>query len=420
MGEHRRRRRLTTSAAAGIATIALVAGASVIMVAGSPPRASAAEVVVRPASGTWIVDGHGFGHGRGMSQWGARAAAAAGLSGERILGFYYPGTGRAPIGNPILRVQVNDSADPFVQLLPVAGLRLGWTGHGVVLPALAGLQRWQVGRWGSAYRMRYKTAAGWHWYGGALPRSVTVTASHGVLRVYRNNGTATDYRQSLVVTRSGFASVLVNRLRMEFYLRGVVPRESPASWPVQALRAQATAARTYAERARRAPRSSLYDICDTTACQVYGGAANWRASGSRLSGEETRTNAAVASTAGVILTAGGKPAVTEYSASNGGQVAAGGRSYLPARRDPYTAGDPYGSWSVKVKVADVAAKLGLRRVDKVTITARDRAGAFGGRVLAATVAGVDRAGKPRSVAVTGSALKNALGLRSNYFRLRAG
>jgi hypothetical protein len=48
------------------------------------------------------------------------------------------------------------------------------------------------------------------------------------------------------------------------------------------------------------------------------------------------------------------------------------------------------------------------------------AGAFGGRVLAATVAGIDRAGKPRSVAVTGSALKNALGLRSNYFRLRAG
>jgi stage II sporulation protein D len=404
-----------------MATIALVAGTGVVMVVGDPPRASAAaEVVTRPASGNWIVDGHGFGHGRGMSQWGARAAAAGGLSAERILGFYYPGTVRAGVGNPLIRVRVNDAGDPFVQLRPMAGLRVGWAGHSVSMRAIPGVQRWQVGKWGTTLRLRYRTAAGWHWYGPALPASVTVAASHGVLRVYWNNGASTDYRETLVVTRTGSTSTVVNRLHMDSYLRGVVPRESPASWPVQELRAQAIAARTYAYARVRSPLSSRYDICATTSCQVYGGATNYRAGGRRISGEEPRTNTAVASTRGVILTAGGRPAATEYSASNGGWVAPGGRSYLPARRDPYTAKDPYANWSLRVPVATVARYFGFRRLDKVQVTSRDGAGAFGGRLLRATLSGLDGAGKPRSVAVSGSALKNALGVRSNYFRLRTG
>jgi stage II sporulation protein D len=404
-----------------MATIALVAGAGVVIVVGDPPRASAAaEVVTRPANGSWIVDGHGFGHGRGMSQWGARAAAAGGLSAERILGFYYPRTVRAGVGNPLIRVRVNDASDPFLQLRPIGGLRVGWAGHSVMLRAMPGVQRWQALKWGTTLRLRYKTAGGWHWYGPVLPATVTVSASHAVLRVYWNNGAMTDYRETLVVTRTRSTSAVVNRLHMESYLRGVVPRESPASWPVQALRAQAIAARTYAYARVRSPQSSRYDICATTACQVYGGVTNYRASGRRISGEERRTNAAVASTRGVILTAGGRPAATEYSASNGGWIAAGGRSYLPARRDPYTARDPYANWSVRVSVAKVGKSFGFRRLDKVQVTSRDGAGAFGGRLLGARLTGLDGAGKPRSVAVSGSALRNALGVRSNYFRLRRG
>jgi Stage II sporulation protein len=299
-------------------TIAAAAGAAVIIVGDAPGASAAPEVVTRPASGIWIVDGHGYGHGRGMSQYGARAQAAAGRSADQIVAFYYPGAVRSRIGNPTIRVLVNDGDDPFVQLRPSAGLRVGWAGHSVVLPAIRGLQRWQVGKWGTTFRLRYLAPGGWHWWGGSLPSSVTVTDSRDILPVVWNDGSRTDYRTSLVVTRTGNTSAVVNRLPMEYYLRGVVPRESPASWPVQALRAQAVAARTYAYSRIRSPR------------------------------------------------------------------------------------------------------FGFRRLDRVQVTGRDGAGAFGGRLLSATITGIDGVGKPRSVAVSGSTLRNALGVRSNYLRLRVG
>lgn len=277
-----------------------------------------------------------------------------------------------------------------------------------------------MARWGSTLRARFLDRAGWPWYGPALPATVTLTASHGVVRVYWNPGTATDYRESLVVTRAGGLSRVVNRLHLESYLRGVVPRESPASWPVQALRAQAVAARTYAYGRLRNPLSAYYDICPTTACQVYGGATNYRTDGTRLSGEEARSTTAVTTTGGTILTYRGAPAATEYSASHGGWIAYGGRSYLPAKKDPNTAGDPYANWSVRVRTATVGTAFGLARLDKVQITGRDGAGAYGGRVLSATLSGIDGAGKPRAVAVSGAALRNALGARSTYLRIRTG
>src|SRR4051794_39583919 len=107
-------------------TIAVAAGAVAIMVVDTPGAAAAPEVVARPATGTWIADGHGYGHGRGMSQYGARAQAAAGRPAGQILAFYYPGTARTGIGNPSIRVLVNDGDDPFVQLRAVAGLRVSW------------------------------------------------------------------------------------------------------------------------------------------------------------------------------------------------------------------------------------------------------------------------------------------------------
>jgi stage II sporulation protein D len=413
-----RRRRLLTSTAAVIGAITVAAGASVVMVAGDPPRAAAApEIVTRPASGTWIVDGHGYGHGRGMSQWGTRAAAAAGRSGEQILAFYYPGTTRTGVGDPMIRVRVG--ADAFPQLRPVGGLRVYWGTRNAGLPAIRGAIRWQAAPWGDGLRMRYKTARAWKWWGPALPGDLSFAAGGGVLRVYRNDGRGTDYRGTLRVYRSGSTTVAVNRLRLDSYLRGVVPRESPASWPVQALRAQAVAARTYAYARLRSPLSSRYDICDTTSCQVYGGMTNYRADGSRISGEQASTDKAIAGTGGMILTRDGRPAATEYSASHGGWIARGA-PYLPPKKDPYTAGDPYATWSVRVSVAAVGRYAGLKRLDKVQITARDGAGQWGGRVLGATLTGIDGSGKPRAVQVSGSALRAALNVRSNYLRIRTG
>ena len=416
-----RRGRLLASAAGGTCAAALLAGAVTAGVAGGPPAASAAaEAVTRPASGVWVVEGRGFGHGRGMSQWGARAAAAGGRSAGQILGFYYPGTVRARIGNPTLRVRVG--TDPELVVTPAPGLRVSWAGGRVALPArptAAGADRWKVGAYARTLRLAYRTRAGWTWWGPVLPRRVSMASSRPVLRVQWRDRTATEFRGVLAVTRAAGGSVVaVDRLPMESYLAGVVPRESPASWPAPALRAQAVAARTYAYAAVKRPRSSLYDLCDSTACQVYGGARQLWPDGSRLSGEERSTTAAVAGTRGVVLLSRGRPATTEYSASNGGWSAAGGVPYLVARSDPYTAGDPYRSWAVRVKVADVGRKFGFSRLDRLRVVARTGRGHWGGRVLDVELVGLDGVGKPRAVRVSGGAVRSALGLRSTYFRVR--
>ena len=85
----RRRTCTTTSALAG-----LLSTLAVGLVAAAPP-AAAEEVLERPASGVWAVEGRGWGHGRGMSQWGAQGAASQGVSAEQIVSTYYPGTERA-------------------------------------------------------------------------------------------------------------------------------------------------------------------------------------------------------------------------------------------------------------------------------------------------------------------------------------
>lgn len=414
------RRRLPASALAGTCAAALLAGAVTVGVASRPPgAAAAAEAVTRPADGTWLIDGRGYGHGRGMAQWGARAAAARGLSAEGILAFYYPGTVRTRVGNPALRVRVG--ADPELVVAPAPGLQVRWRGGLVRVPAAPGADQWKVGAYGSRLRLAARGRSGWAWWGPVLPAQVEVASSAPTLRAHWRDRTATDLRGVLTVTRSaGGTVVVVDRLPMESYLAGVVPRESPASWPLQALRAQAVAARTYAYASLKRPRSSLYDLCDSTACQVYGGARRLRPDGSRLSGEERSTTAAVAGTSGVVLLSAGRPATTEYSASNGGFSVSGGVPYLVARADPHVAGDPYATWQVTVTVADVGRKFSFSRLDRLRVVARSGGGSWGGRVLDVELVGLDGVGKPRAVRISGGTLRSALGLRSTYFRIGPG
>ena len=84
--------------------------------------AQAAEVVPRPGSGVFQVEGRGYGHGRGMSQWGAYGAADAGLDWTQILDFYYPGTARAAQANSAIRVQISVDSGSDVRVDPAAGL----------------------------------------------------------------------------------------------------------------------------------------------------------------------------------------------------------------------------------------------------------------------------------------------------------
>jgi stage II sporulation protein D len=410
-------RHLLSSSFGGTCAVALLAGAATAMVAEQAPASAAGETHVRPASGIWRVEGRGYGHGRGMAQWGARAAAAAGSSGEQILAFYYPGTVRGAIGNPTIRVRVGP--DPNLVVGPASGLKASWSGGSIGLPSSPGVNRWRVLERGRGLGLRYHDARGWHSWGPALPASVEVTASTRTLRVHRHDLTSVDYRGSLVAARSGAGTIVVNRVPLQAYLSGVVPRESPASWPVEALRAQAVAARSYAYARMRRSSSTRYDICDTTACQVYGGAAKYNSAGERIYGAHARTDSAIKSTAGVVLTYAGRPATTEFSASNGGVTVGSSLPYQVAKTDPHVAGDPYRVWTERVRVSDVAAAFGFSRLDYLRVTQRDGHGAYGGRVLSVLLAG-RRAGTAYSTTVTGNGLRSALGLRSTYLTLRTG
>ena len=195
----------------------------------------------------------------------------------------------------------------------------------------------------------------------------------------------------------------VDTLPLEEYLRGVVTREMPASWPAEAIAAQAVAARTYAVRSRSTARA--YDVCDTTACQVYGG----------IGGETTAGDAAVASTAGTILTWQGAPALTMYSSSNGGRALSAGLPYLVDQRDPWDdwAPNPNPTWMRRVADTTLEAlRPAIGDLTGVQVLDREGGGEWGGRVTA-----VRLVGKAGSAVVPGDELKARLGLKERWVAL---
>ena len=119
-----------------------------------------------------------------------------------------------------------------------------------------------------------------------------------------------EYRGKLQVLYNSKLNTLVpiNIVNMEEYLQGVISSEMPTLFPMDALRAQAVLARTYANKHIGKHRSYGYDVCDAQNCQVYGG----------VSAESERANAAVESTMGEILQYQNKPIESVFSANCGG------------------------------------------------------------------------------------------------------
>ena len=121
----------------------LLAGIALAGVVTAPP-AAAEEVVERPADGLFAVQGHGWGHGRGMSQWGAQGAASLGRTAEEIVSFYYPGTARGVVAPAPIRVllQGDDGAD--LQVHPATGLSVTDVASGATAVLPSGPTMWRV------------------------------------------------------------------------------------------------------------------------------------------------------------------------------------------------------------------------------------------------------------------------------------
>lgn len=128
--------------------------------------------------------------------------------------------------------------------------------------------------------------------------------------------------------------MVVSLMHVDDYLKGVVPREMPASWPLEALKAQAVVARTYTYANRNKHAALGFDLCHlSTCCQAYGG-VEW---------EHPNSNRAVDETRGVIALFNGRPASTFYHSDSGGHTE--NVEHVWTRAIPYLIGvpDPFGA-----------------------------------------------------------------------------
>jgi stage II sporulation protein D len=359
------------------------------------------------AQATTTITGRGFGHGRGMSQYGAQGAAIAGKTVRQILDFYYPGTavGKAT-GN--IRIRLTADTTDGVRVVATDNLRLRDLRAGKVhtLPKASTRNEWSIDPYGehgtrvSSFDAKKRTWTLWRTLKGMAqfegPGVIALVLPSGDQAGYRGMIRATDVAGSHLDT--------VNVVPLETYLKGVVPREAVVTWRPAALQAQAVAARTYAAYYRLRAGNQAYDLCDTIACQVYGGS----------DAEQPSTNAAVAATAGQVRLYRNTPIIAEFSSSNGGATAAGDAPYQILKMDSWDAypgnRNPNASWTVTRPTAEIQAAFGVGAIRSLQVLSRTGVGPGGGRVVT-----VEAAGAAGTKAMTGDQLRGRLSLRSAWF-----
>ena len=369
-----------------------------------------ADAPTARADGDITFSGHGFGHGRGMSQYGSYGyAVERNATYTQILDHYYRGTTLAgDAGNPVVSVEL-------------IGMRNAET---IITGPRLWLNGAPLGR--AAVRIRgvatntFEITVGdsctgpWTLWtgspGGIVGNGTTVSED---VRLCEAGGVRA-YRGSMVVLDGGGYAATVNYVSLDDYLRGVVPREMPAGWGsagggrgMEALKVQAVAARSYALSSQWKPYANT---CDTTSCQVYGGAYTQPHGGAVTWGEDARTDAAIAATSGQVRRkANGTISRTEFSSSTGGWTAGG---EFPAVEDlgDSTSINPNRNWAVTLPRATVASRLGVGSINNLRVTQRNGLGVDGGRVLQMVV---DHSGGQSTF--TGNQVRSALGLKSDWF-----
>lgn len=403
-------------------------------------RTSALPVAV--AVDQLVIDGHGNGHGIGLSQWGAYGYAVdLGWSSAQILDHYYGATvaasvtaaeAAAPVRVRLMRLDDQQTAVVHDRAqIVVDGVAGGPWGSVVARETSPGAYT----VWANAVAVCPASAdlvlAGWTAVASALPtvvmRTVTDTSARAdpadLLAVCEPTGKVRSYRGSVrAVNGTDGENRTVNEVPLEQYLRPIVASEMSASWAsngngrgAQALQAQAVAARSYGLAEHR---YSYAATCDLT-CQTYPGAAVRATLGAAYSRvEQSAVDVAVAATAGVVRRVGdvaGPVAYTMFSASSGGWTASSALPF-PAVIDDgdATAANPAHDWTVTVPATTIAAawpSIGIPT--GLTVTSRSGQGEWGGRVLTAVINGT-----LDDVSVTGDQVRRAFGLSSTWFAIR--
>ena len=361
-------------------------------------------LVPATANADLVVHGRGWGHGVGLSQYGAYGyALREGRDHRSILAHYYTGSAYGTAPSTRMRVLLKRARAPRISGATVARahdrrrVRLR-QGRGYRFAAL-GSRRIRVVD-AATGRTRARLLAPVNVSGGSS------TVLHGPAGNGLRNGA---YRGRMVLQRAGRGVLVVNHVALEHYLYGVVPAEMPASWPAEALRAQAVVARSYALTSLRP--GEAYDVFPDVRSQVYRG----------LASEIASTNAAVRATRARVVTVGGRVAQTFFFSTSGGRTAAneeewGGTplSYLRSVRDPHDDLSPVHTWTARFSRREAERRLRsvlsgrLRRLSVVSRTPSGRAsqvrvrGSGGNRV------------------VSGATIRALLGLRSVWITRTSG
>jgi stage II sporulation protein D len=315
-----------------------------------------AALALAPAAGasvSWVVKGHGFGHGVGMSQYGAYGYAKHGKDYRFILAHYYSGTTIGQVTNTrIVRV-----------LLDISGGDVAFSSATSACgQALDPSRSYEAHRVGSTVKLRSSDGTPLADCGRKLRAADKGTVAIAGLGSYRG-------ALEVVPTASDAGSLnAINALPVDQYVKGVVPNESPASWPQAALRAQAIAARSFALTVNVG--GNGFDLYSDTRSQVYEG----------LSSETAATNEAADATKGLVVTYGGEIAETYFSACSGGHTESVQNiffgpavPYLVGVPDPYDYYCPLHNWTLKFSGAEISAKLGAYldgALQRIVITQR--------------------------------------------------
>lgn len=345
--------------------------------------------VAASAAVNWVVHGRGFGHGVGMSAYGAYGFAKHGKDYRFILGHYYRGTS---IGNldqsRVVRVLLDISPTDVefsgatsacgASLDPNRGYEAHRTGRSVVLRSSGGKPLADCGR-----KLR---AAG---------RGKIAIAGQGTFRGALET----------VPTESDAGSLnIVNALAIEQYAKGVMPNEVPPSWPMEELKAHALAVRSIAITGDVG--GNGFDLYSDTRSQVYEG----------LESEYARTNEAVAATRGQVVMYGGEVAQTFYSACSGGHtesvenVFGTAIPYLVGVPDPYDYYCPLHKWTLEFSGPEISSRLGAYLKGKLKRVAITKTG-VSPRIITAKLVGTGGVST-----VTGSQLSVALGGHDTWMK----
>jgi peptidoglycan hydrolase-like amidase len=356
--------------------VALIA-LSAVLLGATPVSAPAEELAALAPSSVsvlatppdFIFTGAGFGHGIGMSQYGAQGYAKRGYGYKTILQHYYTGTTVPKLADITTKVKVNLD-DAYVNssyagrtswtvrantvLLTVTSLSGGsptylaagtyWTFTNVPVYDGAVFSHWRI-----EVRQYGSTGAAFASWGNDVV--VAPAASGARLQIRENSGPfdawGVQYRGDFYLDRMGSSKLtLINRVDMQHYLYGVVPREMPSGWHAEALKVQAVAARSYAY-----PEVIAGTVLKcTTWSQVYGG-YGYTASDGSWRGEQATTNAAIDATDNEVVKYGSSVITTYFSSQSGGHTANVEDVWVPADGDlaakaaqyPYLRGvpDPY-------------------------------------------------------------------------------